>query len=232
MRHRVLTPELMDDAALAPDELRAALAGLRRLNAASLCAPLLWRLIKSEAIAAARPIRVLDVACADGAWVIDAASRARAIGLRADFDGCDINPVSIGIAEREAASRKLPCSFFVHDAIRGEVVPEYDVIVASLFLHHLTDAEAEALLSRMYTATKRLVVVNDLVRSRWNLLMVSAACRLLTRSEVVHTDAVRSTRAAFTRRELLMMAERAGMRGATIGFGGIGRMMLVYRRRA
>lgn len=232
MRERVLSPELMDEPGLDPELLRAALVGLRRLNRASMCGPFLWRLIAQEAQTLSRPIRVLDVACASGDWVIDAARRARTAGIRAEFSGCDLNTASIELAEREARSKGVSCSFFARDAIRGEGFGEYDVVVSSLFLHHLTDADAVSLLSRMRRSATRLVVVNDLVRSRLNLWMVGVASRMLTRSPIVHSDAMISMRAAFTRSELLKIAEQAGLHGATMRFGGFGRMMLSHRRGA
>jgi hypothetical protein len=60
------------------------------------------------------------------------------------------------------------------------------------------------------------VAVNDLTRSRAGLVLVWAACRLLTRSPVVHFDGPVSVRAAFTPREALALAERAGLAGATV----------------
>lgn len=220
----------MDDPGLDPVSLRAALTGLARLNTASFSSGVLWRVIQREAACAAEPLRVLDIACARGDWVLWAAAKAERSGVRACFAGCDINAHAIGLATQAAASRGLACSFFTHDAVRESLPGEYDVLVASLFLHHLSAADGESLLRRMAGAARRAVIVNDLVRSRLNLGLVSVASRLLTRSPIVHADAGLSVRAALTRRELLAMAERAGMGGATVTFGGLGRMMLVHRR--
>ena len=53
-------------------------------------------------------------------------------------------------------------AFFVHDVLRGEVVPGYDVVMASLFLHHQESDEAgRFLLRRMGEMAGRLVLVND-----------------------------------------------------------------------
>lgn len=227
---RHVTPELMDDPGLDPRELGRALDGLTRLNAWSLCAPVLWRVISSEAASAGRRIRVLDVACARGDWVVRSALRAQRRGVPAEFHGCDVNPLSIDMARRAAARDGVPCAFFVRDAIRADSLGEYDVVVASLFLHHLTDANARTLLAKMRGAAARLVVVNDLVRSRANVFLVWAASMLLSRSRVVHADAVSSVRAAYSRSELRAVAEGAGLRDAKIVFGGLGRMMLLWRK--
>jgi 2-polyprenyl-3-methyl-5-hydroxy-6-metoxy-1,4-benzoquinol methylase len=228
----VLTPELMDDPGLEPALLAGALRGLGRLNAVSMAGGLLWRVVVAEARRADRPIRVLDVACASGEWVVRAAARTARVGVRAEFSGCDVNPRLVDLARQKATDAGVSCEFFAHDAVAGGAMVEYDVVMASLFMHHLSDEDAGRVLASMARAARRAVVINDLVRSRVNLWMVSAASRALSRSSVVHVDAALSVRAAFTRDELRGLAERAELHGATIGPGGLGRMMLVHRRGA
>lgn len=231
MHHRLLTPERMDNPDLDPALLEPALRGLRRLNTLSFAHPLLWRVLSAEARAAQRPLRVLDLACASGDFVLDAAARAAKQGILLDLHGCDINPASIELAQRRSASQSRRCTFFVHDAIQSPLPAEYDIVTASLFLHHLTVEHAVLMLRRM-AAAARLVIVNDLVRSRLNLAIVTLASRVVTQSPVVHTDAVLSVRAAFTKPELLSLAQQAGLSNASLRFGGLGRTMLVWRRPA
>lgn len=232
MHQRQLTPERMDDPDLDPALLEPALNGLRRLNALSFAHPLLWRVLQEEARVLQRPGRVLDLACAGGDFLLDAAARAAKQGIPLDLHGCDINPASIELARHRTSSQSRRCTFFVHDAIQSPLPGEYDIVTANLFLHHLTDEHAVLVLRRMAEAAARLVIVNDLVRSSINLGMVALASRLVTRSPVVHTDAVLSVRAAFTKPELLQLAVRAGMPNASLRFGGLGRTMLVWRRTA
>jgi 2-polyprenyl-3-methyl-5-hydroxy-6-metoxy-1,4-benzoquinol methylase len=222
----------MDDPDLDPALLEPALRGLRRLNRLSFAHPVLWSTLRTGALAAQRPTRVLDIACADGDFVLDAAARAAKQGILLDLHGCDLNPTSIELAQRRAASQSRRCTFFVHDAIQSPLPGAYDIVITSLFLHHLTEEHAVLLMRRMAAAAKGLVVVNDLVRSRLNLSLVALASRLVTRSPVVHTDAALSVRAAFTGSELLALARQAGLSSASVRFGGIGRAMLLWRRPA
>ncbi|MBL8875288.1 MAG: methyltransferase domain-containing protein [Phycisphaerae bacterium] len=226
---RRLSPEVMDDPALPPAALAHALTGLSRLNAASGSFRCIFRQIETEAKARGRPLRVLDIACARGDFVFAAARAAGARRLELSFAGCDVNPHAIELANGAAVERNLACEFFRHDAIRAPLPDGFDLCIASLFFHHLSEPEAVALLGNM-AAKCRCVIVNDLVRSRLNLTAIAFASRLLTRSPVVHTDATLSARAAFTRDEMLGFASRAGLKGATIRFGGISRMMLVWRK--
>lgn len=103
-----------------------------------------------------------------------------------------------------------------HDAIREPFPGEYDIVLCSLFAHHLDDAQLVALLASMRAAARRLVLVSDLVRSRLTLALVAMASRVVTTSRVVHVDALRSVHAALTPAELAAAFARAGMSGAVI----------------
>lgn len=204
--------ELMDDPALAPAAHRRALAGLARLNRVSDSPGVLWPAVRGLARGGA-PVRVLDVATGSGDVPRALAAKAARAGLtNLRIAGCDISPTAV-----QAASRSAPgLTFFVHDALRDPLPTGYDVVTCSLFLHHLSEADAATLLGRMAAAAGRLVLVNDLDRSRFSYLAVWAACRLLTRSPVVRFDGPASVRSAFTAEEARALAERAGLAGATV----------------
>ena len=68
----------------------------------------------------------------------------------------------------------------------------------------------------MAQAARRLVVVNDLSRSRLGYLVAQIACRTITRSEVVRVDGPRSVAAAFRPGEAQRLAQRAGLHGAKV----------------
>ncbi|MBX3389616.1 MAG: methyltransferase domain-containing protein [Phycisphaeraceae bacterium] len=226
---RRLSPELMDDPTLPPEALAGALSGLSRLNALSGAFGRTFREIERESRRHSEPLRVLDIACARGDFVVRAARLGEERGLRATFAGCDVNPNSIRLARQSAASRGLSCDFLEHDAVSSPLPSGFSCCVASLFFHHLEASDAVRLLQNMAVQCD-CVIVNDLVRSPVNLAMIAVASRAVTRSPVVHADAVLSARAAFTRDEMRELAECAGLRGATIKFGGISRMMLVWRK--
>ena len=100
--------------------------------------------------------------------------------------------------------------------LSGDLPTGYDVVSCSLFLHHLEESDAILLLNRMATAARRLVLIDDLIRSRWGYLLALVGCHLLSGSHVVHVDGPTSVAAAFTPSEVLRLAERAGLQGATL----------------
>ena len=211
--------ELMDQPGLEPADHRRALEGLTRINSISRTSAILWRPI--ALIAAAdreedRTTRVLDVATGGGSTPIALMRRAACRGLNVRVDGCDKSPQAVEFASKEAAARGVQSRFFVHDALNQPLPEGYDVIMCSLFLHHLDGADAIALLERMAAAARRLVLVDDLVRSRLGYLLAYFGCRLLSGSHMVHVDGPVSVAAAFTAREALVMASKAGLRNATL----------------
>jgi len=106
----------------------------------------------------------------------------------------------------------------------------YDVVMCSLFLHHLERGQARTLLARMAEQARRLVLVNDLVRSPAGWLLAHVGTRLLSRSWVVHTDGPRSVAGALTTAELREVAAEAGLVGAEVAGRWPFRMLLTWRR--
>lgn len=227
---RNLQPELMDQPGLDPAEHARALAGLRRINRFSGSAAILWPALRALAAESpGRTLRVLDVACGGGDVVVALARRARRAGIRCEFIACDISPVALEIARARAEWANENIEFERRDVLRS--LPEgFDLASCSLFVHHLTADEAAALLRRMADAAGR-VVVNDLRRSRGCFLLAHAACRLLTRSHVVHVDGPLSIAGAFTREELAALCQLVGLTGATIDCRWPCRIVVDWRRR-
>ncbi|HEY1376946.1 MAG TPA: methyltransferase domain-containing protein [Gemmataceae bacterium] len=215
LRQRSVVPEEMDRPDLPADRHDHALRGLARLNWWSGSARILWRPIRRLAAeVSGRPLRLLDVACGAGDLLSALAGRARGAGVAVQLHGCDISPTALDHARRRTAG--LGVALDRRDALAEPLPAGFDVVTCSLFLHHLADEQAIRLLGQMAAATTRLVLVNDLRRSSAGWLLAVAACRLLTRSPVVHVDGPRSVAAAFTPAEALRLAERAGLRGAAV----------------
>jgi 2-polyprenyl-3-methyl-5-hydroxy-6-metoxy-1,4-benzoquinol methylase len=114
--------------------------------------------------------------------------------------------------------------------IRDPLPESYDVLVCSLFLHHLEAAEVTDLLRRMAHAARVGIVVGDLERGWPGFLLAAIATRVLTRCPVVRTDALLSVRAAFSREELRKLADDADLEAASLEPCWPWRQRLVWRR--
>tara|TARA_R110000782_G_scaffold54637_8_gene115489 strand:- start:28645 stop:29385 length:741 start_codon:yes stop_codon:yes gene_type:complete len=229
IRPRVLEPELMDDPALDPAEHALALRGLARINRISFASRVHMGPLRSVAAGLDRPVRVLDVASGSGDIAVSVASRAAAEGIGVELIFADRSPLAVGAACGRARDRGVVARGVVVDALAGEL-PASDLAICSLFLHHLTEEGAVCLLANIRASGAVCVSVSDLRRCAVGTALARLVPRLVTRSRVVHTDAVLSARAAWNRRELAGLAERAGMSGSRVRPSFPCRMTLVWRR--
>ena len=217
LRQRHRQPEIMDQPDLSADRHVQALHALARVNFLSHTAGVFWpNLAELARSVAPRPPRILDLATGGGDVLIRLWRRAQRAGLDMRLEGCDISPVALEHARASAARAGASIRFFEYDAVSGPPLTGYDAVICSLFLHHLDEEPAIALLRRMAEMTSRLVLVNDLERGWTGLLMAHVVTRLLTTSNVVHVDGPRSVEGAFTRAEALALAELAGLSGARV----------------
>jgi 2-polyprenyl-3-methyl-5-hydroxy-6-metoxy-1,4-benzoquinol methylase len=221
----------MDDPALATERLQGALTGLTRLNFVSNSSRIVWRPIRQLALELkTNCLRVLDIATGSGDVPMALWRRAKRAGVSLEIQGIDFSARSVEFAREKGKRAGAAITFECRNALTDDLPTNYDVVICSLFLHHLTNDDAVNLLRRMAAAAKRLALVNDLRRSTYGLTLAYVASRLLSRSEVVHVDALRSVRAAFTPSELQDMASKAGLRDAVIGHRWPARMLLHWRR--
>ncbi len=230
LRSRSIEQEVIDDQSLELMHRLDELAGLRRVNAVSLTCRTFWLHIRRVARENPnQPLRVLDLASGGGDTAIGLSRRARREAIPLEVHGCDISPDAVAYANSKAANAGVDAKFYVRDVVHEGIPQGYDVITSSLFLHHLTDSDAQRLLERLGTAARRLVLISDLSRSYTGYLLVCVGSRILSRSFTVHKDGPQSALAAFTRKEFSSLADRAGLRGYTIRWAWPFRFLFAWR---
>jgi 2-polyprenyl-3-methyl-5-hydroxy-6-metoxy-1,4-benzoquinol methylase len=207
----------MDAPGLDCETHRRALEGLRTANAISRTSQAIWSGIKETGIVPnnGRPLRILDIATGGGDVVIGVAKLAARHGIVVEAHGCDINATAVEYAQSVATQAKLSgTSFFQLNALVDPLPQGYDVLMSTLFFHHLTNNDAKQLLRRMAKAAKQCLLVDDLCRSRLGYFYAWAGGRLVTRSPIVHNDGPLSVSAAFTIPEFRQLTRNAGLRDA------------------
>lgn len=229
VRHR--EAELMDDPALGRDEHVRALVALRRINRVSLASREVWR----EVLALHRsgkqaPVRVLDVACGGGDLLVDVGRRARRAGVSVDLAGCDVSRVALAEVARAADGAGLPVQTVQADVVREGIRDEYDLVTASLFMHHLDWTSAVRLLRDMRRATTGTVLVQDLRRTRRGYALAWLGLHTLTRSRIARVDGLRSVRAAFSTTEVRALCDEAELGDATVATRWPQRVSVRWRR--
>jgi SAM-dependent methyltransferase len=225
---RELRPEAMDDPALPAGRHRHALRGLSRLNALSGSTRILWPAIAKLARSQGRALRILDLASGAGDVPLGLWRRARRARLEMEIHGLDVSPRAVNFAREQAKRLGAAVRFEELDVLADPLPADYDVLISSLFLHHVSEDDAVLLLNKMRHATRHAVLINDLLRSAGGLALAHVASRLFTSSDVVHLDAPQSVRASFTAPELLALARRAEMDGARVSQHWPQRLLLTW----
>ncbi len=211
-QHRV--PEIMDSPDISPASHHRALAGLERINAWSDSVGIVWSQIE-PLVRPGRKLRILDVATGAGDVPIGLWHRAIEKKAAVEIDACDKSGTAVDHARRNAKKHSATVHFFQCDIFTDELPGNYDIIVSSLFMHHLDFAQAVAFLRKLSNSAGQRLIINDLRRSTagW-VLAATAACVL--RSRVVCVDGPRSVRAAYTINEVADLAAQAGLQGVQI----------------
>ncbi len=223
--------ELMDDPNLDSDLHSKALRGLERLNIFSFTANHLWQQLQYfYAHNKSSKIRVLDLATGSGDIPVILAKHASRSGLPFEFVGADISPTAVHFANDRTSQANVSVSFVELDVLSEAIPKDFDVIITSLFTHHLDPIQVIDLLAKMRIATKQYVIVNDLIRSEFSLLLVWLATRLLSKSKIVHHDGPASVKAAYTMQEMENMATQAGLVNYKIHHCFPCRQLLVWRK--
>jgi SAM-dependent methyltransferase len=235
LRHRHRQPELMDQPNIPLDEHSRALQGLARLNQFSgTVGSLFHSLCDAQTQWQSPTLRILDIATGSADVLASLAKRSGKAGLDWQLTGCDISETALEVARNRKNGYENRLNFFRHDVLKQSfpvsLRDSFDVVLCSLFLHHLSDAEAIYLLGELAALRPRMILINDLSRSRVNFLLVSIASWLLSRSHIVHVDGPLSVRAAFTPKEALALASRAGLSGAIVTEVFPCRWILTWRR--
>ena len=231
MLPRIRRDELMDNPNLDPVLHREALLGLERLNLFSFTPNTIWRQLRSfYRHNQLRTIRVLDLATGGGDTPIILSKLAQKAELPFEFTGADISATAISFARNKAEKENANVSFIELDILNSEIPPSFDVIMTSLFTHHLDPAQVIDLFIKMRNATKQFLLVNDLIRSRFSLSLVWLATRVLSNSKIVHYDGPASVEAAYTVGEMNDMAHTAGLNGCIIRHCFPCRQLLIWEK--
>jgi SAM-dependent methyltransferase len=203
LRARSSEPEQLD-LGVPEREAERSLADLRFVNR--------WLGNRRSLLAAVRPHlpapgRLLDVGCGSGDVTAFLAARVGgpllAVGL--DVKTLHLRCAPAVVRPVVADVRRLP-------------FPEraFDVVTASLFLHHFDDVELPALLAGLARLARRALVVNDLRRALLPWAFGRLAFPLLFRSRVSVEDGLVSIRRGFREDELRRAFAAAGLRAVEI----------------
>lgn len=220
LTHRSYAPEMMDDLSVTDERLTRSLEQLRVVNRllggyGAVFDALIPYMRRAEQ--QGRTVRILDV----GAGIGDiAAFLLQDTGIRrwdVTFTIIDYNPATIRHA-RDYLDRALDPSVRPRIALHiadAAGLPyadgSFDIVMASMFLHHFPPREASAILREMDRVAIDGVLINDLHRHEFAYFAIAGITRVLPATKMVRHDAPLSVARGFTRPELYRLALKGGL---------------------
>jgi 2-polyprenyl-3-methyl-5-hydroxy-6-metoxy-1,4-benzoquinol methylase len=207
---RSTLPELMDGERQDFATTDRALRELETINRLTLAyGPTLQWLDVVAQRCQAKPISLLDVGCGHGDMLRRIWEWARKRGIAVTLTGIDANPLAIRSATA-ATPRDVPITYEARDVFSLEGEP-FDVIVSSLFAHHLSDETLVRFLAWMDASARLSWLVSDLHRHALPHAFVRGWVGIAGFGRFVVHDAPISVARGFTRGELVAAVRQAGI---------------------
>ena len=204
-------PEWMDEPC-SYEEFRACLRDLRQVNRLSrgYRPTLAWLSSLLEAYPTPHPLRILDVGCGGGDLLREIAGWAANRRVEVSLTGIDLNPHAARAAE-DFASPGETITFLTADAFLYRPAAPADVIVSSLFTHHLETPDVVRFVAWMESQARLGWFINDLGRSRQAFYGFQALAAVMRWHRFVRHDGPVSFRRAFLAEDWRRIAQAAGL---------------------
>jgi 2-polyprenyl-3-methyl-5-hydroxy-6-metoxy-1,4-benzoquinol methylase len=150
---------------------------------------------------------IADIGCGHGDILRDVAKFGRKNGYKMKLIGIDANPTAIAYANELSA--EFPEITFKTEDIFSEKFKyrEFDVVLATLFLHHFKEPQLVSFLKNTLKQTKIAVIVNDLHRHKlaYYLFMLLSA---FIKNKMIIEDGLTSVLRGFKRNDLERISKK------------------------
>ena len=158
-----------------------------------------------------QPGSILDVGCGGGLFTMRLAARYS----QAQVVGIDISEEAISFAQEHLERSKVPLPnvrFQVPTSPHlDENSPTFDVVMATLVCHHLSDEELISFLRQTCRIAKQAVILNDLHRHPLATVGFGAVVSFFFRNRMIWHDGLLSIQRSFTRQEWKSFLKAAGI---------------------
>tara|TARA_B110000091_G_scaffold208961_1_gene249401 strand:- start:963 stop:1673 length:711 start_codon:yes stop_codon:yes gene_type:complete len=212
-KNRTNKEELMDDFSIGGDLLRDTLDKLENINrwlgGNRVTVKGLKKLLKNHP--KEQEISIVDIGCGHGDILRDVANFGRKNGYRMKLLGVDANPTAIEYAIE--LSTEYPEVHFKTEDIFSEAFQnrEFDVILATLFLHHFKEPQLITFLKNSLQQTKIGILVNDLHRNAlayYLFLLLS----VFIKNKMIIEDGLTSVLRGFKRKDLEGISQKINIK--------------------
>jgi SAM-dependent methyltransferase len=203
--------ELMDEPC-SREELRACLRDLAKVNRWFLAyRPVLHWLDSLALQNAGRPVHILDVGCGYGDTLRRIERWARDRRIAVQLSGCDLNPETMAIAA-DASPPESRIEWIAADIFSFDGQRPIDIVVSSLFTHHLKENEVVRFIRWMEERARIGWYINDLSRAAIPYWLFKAFSKAAHLHPFVQHDGPVSIARAFVPDDWRRMTAAAGLR--------------------
>jgi 2-polyprenyl-3-methyl-5-hydroxy-6-metoxy-1,4-benzoquinol methylase len=208
-KNRTDKEELMDDFSIGGDLLRDTLDKLENINrwlgGNLMTVKSLKKVLKNHP--KEQELIIADIGCGHGDILRDVAKFGRKNGYKMKLIGMDANPTAIAYANELSAD--FPELSFKTEDIFSEKFKnrKFDVVLATLFLHHFKEVQLVSFLENTLKQTKIAVVVNDLHRHKlaYYLFMLLS---VFIKNKMIIEDGLTSVLRGFKRNDLEIISKK------------------------
>lgn len=154
---------------------------------------------------------LVDLGCGGGEFMLQAAKWANKNELDITITGVDNNPVAIEyLLKRSSHIKQIRVFNIDYKVWLNNSDHKIDIIHCALFTHHLEDQDIIALL-RIAKQKGSILIINDLKRSILAYYGAIAITRLLNGTSLAKHDGPLSVLRGFKKKEIITLAEKAGV---------------------
>lgn len=156
-----------------------------------------------------RSLSILDVASGGGDMLRRIQKMSADLKSHVTLTGIDLNPWSRQSAE--LSSEGLGIHYETGDVFAYAPVQPPDIILCSLFTHHLSNDQIVAYLRWADRTAKLGWFINDLHRHPVPYYFIKLATGLFSRNRMIRSDAAISVARSFTRADWVALLDQAGL---------------------
>lgn len=217
-KYRSEAVEIMDDFNLQGGEMKQLLSDLRWVNkwlgGTEISLQGIGMLLNG--IPKEKTITLLDIGCGDGELLRQCARYAQKKGHRFRLIGIDANEHIL--EEAKIRSKAFPAISFQKIDVLSEayLLPEFDIALCTLFLHHFKHEEIVQLLQKIMERAKVGMVINDLERSRIAFWLFKVISHLFLKTKTARYDGLVSIASGFTKQEIKNIAQQVNAPSSTV----------------
>ncbi|MEN8704031.1 MAG: methyltransferase domain-containing protein [Polaribacter sp.] len=229
-KQRTDKEELMDDFSIGGDLLRDTLDKLENINrwlgGNKVTIKGLKKILENHP--KTEEITIIDIGCGHGDILRDVANFGRKHHYKFKLIGVDANPTAIDYAN-ELSVEYPELSFETQDIFSESFkLRSFDVVLATLFLHHFKEKELISFLDNTVNQTKIGVVVNDLHRHKlaYYLFMLIS---IFINNKMIIEDGLTSVLRGFKRKDLVKMSHKINVK-PTISWNWAFRYLWILKR--